>query len=103
MQILAPFVPHITEELWNIIGEKKSINLSSWPKWDEKIITDEEIKIVIQINGKVRGEIMIRTDEAEEAIKEKALSNSDVQKYLENRGIGRVIYVKNRLINIVVA
>ncbi len=102
LQILSPFAPHVTEELWNTLGEKKSIHLSSWPKWDENLIKDEKIKIVVQINGKVRAEIMIRVEENEETIKQKALMNEAILKYLAGKDAKKVIYVKNRLINIVV-
>lgn len=102
LQILAPFAPHVTEELWSILGEKKSINLSKWPKWDEKIIADEEMKIVVQINGKMRTEIMIKVDENEEEIKKRVILNEIVSRYIAGGNVKKVIYVKNRLINIVV-
>jgi leucyl-tRNA synthetase len=101
LQILAPFAPHITEELWTMFGEKKSINLSQWPKFDKNLIQDSEIKIVVQINGKVRAEIMIKTDDEEEKIKKQAISNESVLKQIAGKEIKKVIYVKNRLINIV--
>lgn len=101
LQILSPFAPHMTEELWNTLGEKKSINLSNWPKWDEDLIKDEEVKIVIQVNGKVRAEITIQADEKEENVKNQALKNETVLKYTAGKDIKRIIYVKNRLINIV--
>ncbi|OGI58101.1 leucine--tRNA ligase [Candidatus Nomurabacteria bacterium RIFCSPHIGHO2_02_FULL_37_45] len=101
LQILAPFAPHITEELWNMLGEKKSIHLSSWPKYDSEKIKDKEIKIIVQINGKVRAEILVEGDETEENIKQKSLKNEAVSKYTEDKEIKKIIYVKNRLINIV--
>lgn len=102
LQILASFAPHVTEELWAMLGEKKSINLSSWPTFNENLIKDEEIKIAIQINGKVRTEMVIRIDEREEDIKKKTLTNQVVLKYLAGKNAKKVIYVKNRLVNIVV-
>ncbi len=102
LQILSPFAPHLAEELWSVLGEKKSINLSSWPKWDENLIQDTEIKIAVQINGKVRTEIMVKTDEDEEEIKKRAISNEIVLRHVAGGSIKKVIYVKNRLINIVV-
>jgi len=101
LQVLSPFAPHMTEELWNMLGEKKSIHLSSWPKIDESLIEDKEIKIAVQINGKVRTEIMIRVEDNEETAKQKALTNEVVLKYMGSGIIKKVIYVKNRLINIV--
>ena len=78
-----------------------SIHLSEWPKWDEKLIQDEEIKIAVQINGKVRTELMIRAEDDEETVKQKAQANEVVLKYLAGGNVKKVIYVKNRLVNIV--
>ena len=101
LKILSPFAPHIAEEMWNNLGEKKSINLSSWPKFNADKFQDSEIKIIIQINGKLRGEIMIKTTDSEEEIKNQALANQVVSKYITGMTIKKIIYVKNRLINIV--
>jgi len=101
LQLLSPFAPHITEELWATLGNKKTITLSQWPKWDENLIKDEELKIVIQINGKVRAEILIRADENEENIKKKALADETIIKYMAEKKVKRIVYVKKRLINIV--
>lgn len=101
LQILSPFAPHVTEEIWNMLGEKKSIHLSNWPKYDESLIQDEEIKIAVQVNGKVRAEIMIKTGEIEEEIKKRATLDEAVLKYTEGKEVKKIIYVKNRLINIV--
>ncbi len=102
LQILSPFAPHITEELWSMLGEKSSINLSNWPKWDENLIKDEEVKIVVQINGKVRAELMIPADLKEEDVRKRALANEVVLRYVAGKDIKKVIYVKNRLVNVVV-
>ena len=101
LKLLAPFAPHITEELWHNLGEKKTIHLSEWPKWDSTMIVDDEVKIAVQVNGRVRAEIMIGVNEPEEEIKNKALKNPAVFKYLSGEP-KKVIYVKNRLINIVI-
>jgi leucyl-tRNA synthetase len=101
LQILAPFAPHIAEEIWNNLGEKKSINFSTWPKYDKNLIKDDEVKIVIQVNGKVRAEMLIQIDETEEGIKAKALDNDVIIKFIDGKEIRKVIYVKNRLLNIV--
>lgn len=102
LQILAPFAPHITEELWHNLGEENSIHLSSWPKFDESLVIDDEVKIMIQVNGKVRGEVIVGADESEEEIKKKALEQEMIKKFTDNQEIKKVIYVKGRLINIVV-
>jgi len=116
LQILAPFAPHITEELWGNLTvqhrvldrlfntrcwtDSESIHLSSWPKWDESLVKDQEIKIAVQINGKVRAEILIQMDENEESVKKKAFANQTVLKYLAGGNPKKVIYVKNKIINI---
>jgi leucyl-tRNA synthetase len=84
------------------LGNKKSIHLSDWPKVDKSLIKDEEIKIVVQINGKVRMEMMIGADDDEEKIKKQALANEIILKHIADKIVKKVIYVKNRLINIVV-
>ncbi len=80
---------------------RKSINLSEWPVWDSKLIEDREAKIAVQINGRVRAEMLVQTEEGEEAIKDQALNNPAILKYLGGKTPQRVIYVKGRLINIV--
>ncbi|MBP9715261.1 MAG: class I tRNA ligase family protein [Candidatus Pacebacteria bacterium] len=102
LQILAPLAPHITEELWSGLGEKKSIHISAWPKFDKKLIIDDEIKIVVQVNGKLKGEIMIQKDISEEEVKKQALENINIKKAIAGNQVKKVIYVKGRLINIVV-
>jgi leucyl-tRNA synthetase len=101
LQILAPFAPHISEEIWRELGEKKSIHLSKWPKWDKKKIVDSSIKIVIQVNGKVRSEVMINPDIDEESLKSMAIKDKAVLPWIEGKEVKRVIYVKGRLVNIV--
>ena len=102
LQILSPFAPHIVEELWSALGEKKSITLSAWPQYDTNLIKDDEVKIVVQINGKVRGEFMISADLNEDEVKAQALKEDYVIKHLNSTTPKRIIYVKNRLINIVI-
>lgn len=102
LQILAPFAPHITEEIWKNLGEKKTIHKSGWPKWDKKKIVDDMIKIAIQVNGKVRAEIFIPADLVEEKVKEEAVNNKNVITWVGNNPIKRIIYVKGRIVNIVI-
>ncbi len=102
LKILSPFAPHIAEELWYELGEKKSIHLSEWPKWDKKLVIDENRKIAIQVNGKVRAELIISVDMDEEEIKAEAMKDNTVITWIEGKDIKKVIYVKDRLVNIVV-
>jgi leucyl-tRNA synthetase len=102
LQILAPFAPFITEELWNKLGFEGSIHTSAWPNYIEALTIDDEITIGIQINGKVRGDILVGIDEDEELVKEKALSHENVMKWLEGKEPKKVIYVKGRIVSIVI-
>ncbi|MDP6119375.1 MAG: leucine--tRNA ligase [Candidatus Pacebacteria bacterium] len=99
--LLAPFTPHITEELWEKLKEKESIHLTPWPAYDKNKVAKNRHLVVIQVNGKVRGEF--ETEESnEEKIKEVALSQERVRGHVQGKEIKRVIYVKNKLINIVI-
>jgi leucyl-tRNA synthetase len=100
--ILSPFAPHITEELWHIIGNKKSIVLESWPKFDPRKIQESSFVIAVQVNGKVRGTIEVIEDEEESLVLEKVKKDQNISKWLENQTIKKVIYVKGKIINIVV-
>lgn len=102
IQILSPFAPHIAEEIWHDLGETESINKSKWPRWDEEKIIDEEIKIMIQVNGKIRSEINVPVDISEEKIKEMVQQDLNVIPWVVNKEIKRIIYIPGRVINIVV-
>ena len=102
LKLLAPFAPHITEELWYELGNEKSIHLEDWPVFDEEKIKEEEMTIVVQVNGKVRGEFVVDVGESEEKIKEIALEQENVKKWVGDNEPKKQIYVKNKLVNIVV-
>ena len=102
LQILAPFTPHITEELWYIFGEKQSIHISNWPEWDSDKIIEKNVRIAIQINGKVRAEIMTSKDMTKEKVKLLAQKNKNILNWIKNKKIKRIIYIPNKIINIVI-
>ncbi len=102
LRLLAPFAPHISEELWDKFGHHKSIFLEKWPQYDEKLIEEETWQLVIQINGKVRDKIEVSKSASEKEIKELALSQEKVKKWLGNQQPKKVIYIPNRLINLVI-
>ena len=102
LQLLAPFAPHIAEELWSELGNKESIFKSDWPKYDPNLIKDETITIAVQVNGKLRDTFDIPADMAEEEIKQKALGSEKIQKWLEGKEPKKVIYVKGKLVSVVV-
>lgn len=101
LKILSPFAPHIAEELWSLLGHKTLLAGEPWPTADEKKMKESEIKIVLQINGKVRAEILVPAGETEEKIKQKALENETISRHLLDKTLIKIIYVKGRLINIV--
>ncbi len=100
--MLAPFAPHLAEELWQRIGEKESIFTRSFPEIDKKALIEEKVTIVIQVNGKVRSKMQVKKDAPEEEIFKKALNDENVKKFVKGREIIKKIYVDNKLLNIVV-
>jgi len=99
--LLSPFIPHITEELWHQIGKTSYILNEPWPGYDPETAKEEEITIVIQVNGKLRDRLSLPADVREEDVKEKALKQEKVQKHLKGKEIRKVIYVPKKLLNIV--
>jgi leucyl-tRNA synthetase len=102
LQILAPFAPYMTEELWHELGETESIHKSEWPKADESKFKDEKIKIAVQINGKVRDEIEITQDASEEDVREITLSREAVKNFIGDQAVKKFIYVSGKIVNIVI-
>ncbi len=102
LKLLAPFAPHVADELWSTLGNKNSIHLSDWPKYDPSKIVSETVKIVIQVNGKVRGELEVPRDSAEPRVREIAENEESAKKWLNGAKIAKVVFVENRLINFVI-
>ncbi len=100
--LLNPVAPHITEELWQICGFEGMLHESKWPVYDEEKTIEEQIEMPIQINGKVRGTIMVPVDSTEDMIKEKIRENENLMRYLEGKQIVKEIFVKGKIYNIVV-
>jgi len=100
--ILSPFSPHICEELWRRLGHSDSVLKESWPEYDPKAITVEEIVIVVQVNGKVRSKLTVPVDTSEETLRQFALEDTRVKKYTEGKSVRNVVVVPKRLVNIVV-
>jgi leucyl-tRNA synthetase len=100
--LLSPFSPHIAEELWEAIGNKPSIFEQRWPDWDEEAAKQEEIELVVQINGKLRSKIMISPGISDDEIKRMALEDQKIRKIVGNKTIKKVIAVRGKLVNIVI-
>jgi leucyl-tRNA synthetase len=100
--LLSPFAPHITEELWKQLGNKKSIGQEKWPTADESKLKDELVDIVVQINGKVRAKLKLSPDVSEAEAVKMAKSDPNVKKHLEGKKIKKTIFVSGRLISFVI-
>lgn len=99
--MLSPFAPHISEELWQTIGEEPGILLQDWPSWVEEASKDAETELVIQVNGRVRSKVIIPAEIGDEEVKRRALSDERVSGFIGDKEIKKVIVVKGRLVNIV--
>ncbi len=102
LQLVAPFAPHIAEELWHQLRHEDSIHVNHWPVLDEQYLVSDSLTLAIQVNGKVRAEITVSTDSSEESIKATAVSQENVVKHLNGAEPKKVIYVTGRLVSIVV-
>ncbi|MGB8656558.1 MAG: leucine--tRNA ligase [Candidatus Zixiibacteriota bacterium] len=100
-QILAPFVPHLSEELWAMLGHKESVFKSRWPGYDQEAIVEGEITFVVQVNGKLRTSMCLPLGTSKEEATRLALSDEKVKKFIENKEVVKTIFVADRLVNIV--
>ena len=102
VMLLAPFVPHIAEELWEILGHPTSLFNEKWLRYDREAAKAEEILIVVQVNGKVRSRITVLADATEDEVKQTALADQRVQEYTQGKALKKVVVVPKKLVNIVV-
>jgi leucyl-tRNA synthetase len=102
MQLLAPFAPHITEELWQQTGHTGSIHSTDWPVYEESLTQDETFTLVMQVNGKVRERVEVPADISEQEVRELALNNPRVATFVGDVTIQNIIYIPGRLVNVVV-
>ena len=102
MILLSPFAPHITEELWHQLGNEKSIHNQKWPRYNKKLIKEVKITLIIQVNGRVRDKIEVEASLSEEKAKKLTLEREKVKRWIEGKGIKKIIFVPGKLINIVI-
>ncbi|MBT8363526.1 MAG: leucine--tRNA ligase, partial [Deltaproteobacteria bacterium] len=100
--LLAPIVPHYAEELWEALGNQSSVLLAAWPQFREDALEKDVLLIVVQVNGKLRSRFQAPTDADDASIKEMALADERIQKFIGEKEIKKVIVVKNKLVNIVI-
>ena len=100
--LLAPFAPHITEEIWEEMGFKDSVHNQKWPEIDQKALVQESYELVIQINGKVRDKVFIKSNSSDDEIKEISLNRANVKKWVVDKVIKKFIVIKGKIINLVI-
>jgi leucyl-tRNA synthetase len=99
--LLAPVAPHMAEELWSRLDKPYSIHDQDWPAWDEAMLEERTVEIPIQINGKIRGRVTLPVDAEEDAIREAALAEENVQRHLEGLEIVKIIIPRGQIVSIV--
>jgi leucyl-tRNA synthetase len=100
--LLSPFSPHVAEEMWEAIGNRPSIFEQNWPEWDEDAAKEEQIELVVQVNGKLRSRILISAGMADDDVKKIALEDQRIKEMIGGKSIKKVIVVKGKLVNIVI-
>lgn len=102
VKLFSTFAPHLGEELWQLLGNTESIAYVSWPTYDESKLIDDEVEVVVQVNGKIRGKIVVALDTDEDTLKTLAQQVDTVSVHLEGKTIRKMIAIKNKIVNIVV-
>lgn len=102
LRVIYPITPHLSHVLWSDLGFGADITLAPWPEVDEKALIQDEIELVLQVNGKLRGNMTVAKDAAKEAIERLAMENPNVQKFVAGQAVKKVIVVPGKLVNVVV-
>jgi leucyl-tRNA synthetase len=100
-KLLAPFTPHLAEELWRRLGNQDSVHLATWPAWDEEAAREDEIVVVVQVNGKLRDRLTVLPGVSEEKLRADALASPRVEPFLQGKTVRQVVVVPGKLVNIV--
>ncbi|WP_303765167.1 leucine--tRNA ligase [Abiotrophia defectiva] len=101
IQLLAPLAPHISEEIWQKLGHQDSISHVTWPSYEEALTIEDQVEVVVQINGKIKAKVMVEANMAADALGELALNLPEIQAQLEGKTLRKVVAIPNRLVNIV--
>ncbi len=102
VKMLSCIAPHVGEELWQVLGHENTVSYEPWPTYDEKMLVEDEVEIVVQVNGKVRAKLTAALNEDEDKVKEMALGNDNIIFHTRDKNIVKIIVVKNKIVNIVV-
>jgi leucyl-tRNA synthetase len=100
--LLAPYAPHLAEELWEKLGHTPPVALERWPKWQEELTRDEEVTIVVQVNGKVRSKFQMPAETDQKELEQKALGIDRIRELISDKEVKKIITVPDKLVNIVV-
>ena len=100
--MLAPFAPHFAEECWERLGHKESIFEARWPAWEEALTVEDEVEVVVQVGGKTRSKVSVPRDAAEKDVVAAAQRDAAVRRFTEGKEVRKVVYVPNRLLNLVI-
>jgi leucyl-tRNA synthetase len=100
--MIAPFAPHFAEECWEQLGHDTSVFHARWPEWDEALVVEDQVEVVIQVSGKTRGRVSVPRDAEQEAVVAAAQQDAAVRRFTEGKELRKVVYVPNRLLNLVI-
>jgi len=100
--MLAPYAPHLAEELWALLGHERSIFAATWPAFDERLAVAGDVEVVVQVNGKVRGRVTVSRGASEAEVVERAMQDESVRKFVDGKPVRKTVYVQDRLLNFVV-
>ncbi|OLC10575.1 MAG: hypothetical protein AUH41_02780 [Gemmatimonadetes bacterium 13_1_40CM_66_11] len=100
--MLAPYAPHFAEELWEVLGNKESVFQARWPSYDERLASAGDVEIAVQVNGKLRSRLTVPRGMAEKDVLDRVLADEVVKKFVNGQKVKKVIYVQDRLVNLVV-
>lgn len=102
VSLVAPFAPHISEELWQLLGHETTVHSESWPQWNEAYLVSDTMTVIVQVNGKLRAKLEISPDTGKDEIQKLAIENENVQAFITDKQPKKVIYVPGKIVNIVV-
>ncbi|EHO45750.1 Anticodon-binding domain protein [Lentilactobacillus kisonensis F0435] len=102
VKMLSPIAPHIAEELWQLLGHDGTITYEKWPTYDPNKLVEDQVQMVVQVNGKVRSHLKVARDEDKAKIEELARNDEHVQRYTDGKTIRKVVVIPNKIVNIVV-
>jgi leucyl-tRNA synthetase len=100
--MLAPYAPHVAEELWSLLGHERSIFTATWPAFDERLAAAGDVEVVVQVNGKVRGRVTVSRGATEAEVVARAMQDESVRKFVDGKPVRKTVYVQDRLLNFVV-